>query len=138
MNTLKSYIPQLPSFAPVVLRLGIAGVVIWFGTSQLLSQAMWTSFIPDWVISLTHLSATTLVFINGLFEVVAGGLVALGFCVRPLATLLFLHMIGIIASVGLSPIGIRDIGIATGLLSVALYGNDILSWKSPASTSSSV
>ena len=135
---MKSFTEKLPYFAPTILRLGISAVIIWFGTSQLLSQSMWTSFIPDWAISLTHLSATTLVIMNGLFEVIAGSLVALGFFIRPLAGLLFLHMLGIVASVGLSPIGIRDIGIATGLLSVALYGNDLFSWKPPTSTNSSV
>ncbi len=134
---MKSYLPKLPVFAPVILRLGVAGVVIWFGTSQLLDQTMWTSFIPDWIIAVTGLTAKTFVILNGIFEVIAGTLVAFGFFIRPLAGLLFLHMLGIIATLGLSPIGIRDVGIATGLLSVALYGNDILSWKSPTSISSS-
>lgn len=115
--------------APVVLRLGTAGVIIWFGTSQLINQSIWTSFIPDWAITITFLSATKLVILNGLFEVIAGTLVAFGICIRPLAGLLFLHMIGIISSIGLSPIGVRDIGIFAGLLSVALNGSDMFSWK---------
>jgi len=129
MNSYTKYKQQFPYYAPVVLRLGIAAVVIWFGTSQLLDQAMWTSFIPDWAIALTHLSATTLVILNGLFEVIAATLVAYGVCVRPLAFLLFLHMCGIVSTIGLSATGVRDIAVAVGLLSVSLYGNDIFSWK---------
>lgn len=121
---------KLPEYAPIVARLGLAGVVIWFGTSQLMNQSMWTSFIPDWAMTVTFLSATKLVILNGIFEIIAGGLLAFGLFVRPVAALLFLHMAGIVVSVGLSPIGVRDAGIAAGLLSVALYGNDLLSWKS--------
>lgn len=125
---MNNYMKQLHHFAPVVLRLGIAGVIIWFGTSQLLDQSAWTSFIPDWAISITHLSAKVLVLFNGLFEIVTGILLAYGLFVRPIASLLFLHMCSIVMTVGLSPIGVRDIGVASGLLSIALYGYDILSW----------
>ncbi len=135
-QTYTKYAPELPRYAPVILRLGISAVVIWFGTSQLLDQSMWTSFIPDWLISLTRLSATTLVVMNGIFEVIAATLVAYGVLVRPLAFLLFLHMCGIVSTIGLSPTGVRDIAVATGLLSVALYGNDLFSWKTPTSTHS--
>jgi uncharacterized membrane protein YphA (DoxX/SURF4 family) len=125
---------RLPFFAPIVLRLGLAGVFVWFGMSQILNQAVWTSFIPDWAMHLTGLSAVTLVSLNGIFEVVASILLVLGLWVRPVASLLFLHMCGIVVSVGLDSIGVRDIAIAAGLLSIVLYGNDILSWhyKSPA------
>jgi uncharacterized membrane protein YphA (DoxX/SURF4 family) len=124
---------RLPFFAPIVLRIGLAGVFVWFGMSQILDQAMWTSFIPDWAMHLTGLSAVTLVSLNGIFEVVASILLVFGFWVRPVAGLLFLHMCGIVVTVGLDSIGMRDVAIAAGLLSVTLYGNDLLCWhyKSP-------
>ena len=125
---MKNFIKQLPFFAPIVLRLGLAGVFIWFGLSQIFDPNAWTSYIPDIAIHMTGISAFTLVIFNGIFEVAMALLLVFGIWVRPIATLLFLHMCGIIASVGLDSIGIRDIAIAAGLLSVMLYGNDLLSW----------
>ena len=136
---MKHILKKLPFFAPVVLRLGLAGVFVWFGMSQILDQTAWTSFIPDFVLNITGLSATTFVFLNGIFEIIMSVLLVFGIWVRPVATLLFLHMCGIVASVGLDSIGMRDIAIAAGLLSVALYGNDIISWRyKPAVSSESL
>lgn len=126
---MKKIMNKLPYFAPIVLRLGLSGVFIWFGMSQILDQTMWTSFIPNWIMSLTGLSPVSLVFLNGIFEVVMAILLVFGIWIRPVATLLFLHMCGIVASVGLDSIGVRDIAIAASLLSIAFYGNDIISWR---------
>jgi uncharacterized membrane protein YphA (DoxX/SURF4 family) len=125
---MKTFFGKLPFFAPIILRLGLAGVFIWFGTSQIFDQAAWTSFIPTWLADLTGLSNIKLVLANGVFELVAGILLVFGVWVRPVAALLFLHMCGIVVTVGLDSIGVRDVAIASGLLSVALYGNDIISW----------
>lgn len=125
---MKNFTKKLPFFAPVVLRLGLSGVIIWFGTSQILSPSVWTSYIPDIAMHLTGMSAFTLVIFNGIFEIVAAVFLVFGLWIRPVAGLLFLHMCGIVASVGLDPIGIRDIAIAAGLLSTTFYGNDVLSW----------
>ncbi len=119
---------QLPFFAPIVLRLGLSGVFVWFGASQILDPGAWISYIPTIAVHVTGLSSLTLVTCNGIFEVLMALLLVFGIWVRPVAALLFLHMCGIVASVGLDSIGVRDIAIATGLLSVTLYGNDIISW----------
>jgi len=125
---MRNFFKELPFFAPIVLRLGLSGVFVWFGVSQILDQSAWVSYIPDIALHLTGLSATTLVLLNGLFETIMAVLLVFGIWVRPVAVLLFLHMCGIVATVGLDSIGVRDVAIATGLLSVALYGNDIISW----------
>jgi uncharacterized membrane protein YphA (DoxX/SURF4 family) len=125
---MKNFMKQLPFLAPIVLRLGLAGVFIWFGLSQIFDPNAWTSYIPDIAIHATGISAFTLVIGNGILEVSMAILLVFGIWVRPVAGLLFLHMCGIVASVGLDSIGMRDIAIAAGLLSVTLYGNDLLSW----------
>lgn len=121
--------PHLNYYAPVVLRLGLSAVFIWFGLSQLLNQSMWISLIPEWLISMTGISAATFVILNGAFEVIAAILLAYGIFNRTIAFLLFLHLVTIIIDVGLSPIGIRDIGLAFASLAVAFYGADIFSWS---------
>jgi uncharacterized membrane protein YphA (DoxX/SURF4 family) len=125
---MKQHLKQLPFFAPIVLRLGLSGVFVWFGTSQIVDATAWTSYIPGFVAHITGLSLITLVTCNGIFEICMALLLIFGFWVRPVAAVLFLHMCAIVASVGLDSIGVRDVAIATALLSVTLYGNDIISW----------
>lgn len=114
-------------YAPVILRSGLAFVFIWFGLSQLLDQSMWVSLIPESIVSLTGLSAKTLVIFNGAFEVVLAVLLAFGVRIKIVAGLLFLHMVGIIGSLGLNAVAIRDIGLTFGLLSVFFQGADAYS-----------
>lgn len=125
---------KISSYAPVVVRLGLTFVFIWFGASQIMNQAMWTSLIPSYATDLTGLSASTVVLINGIFEIVLSVLLAFGIRIRIVATLLALHLIGIIGTVGLNGVGIRDIGLMLAMFSVALHGADVYSFdKSPQS-----
>ena len=108
----------------MVLRLGLAGVIMWFGISQLSNQGMWVGLIPAWATSLSGLSAGALVRLNGIFEVGAAILLAIGWGVRWVAALLFLHLLTIVSDLGLTAVGIRDVGLSFAMLSVALHGSD--------------
>lgn len=61
-----------------VLRIGLAFVMLWFGVSQLAHAANWYAFLPEWTNSLP-LSQAAFIHLNGLFEITAGMLLALGF-----------------------------------------------------------
>jgi len=107
-------------YAPAVLRVGISLVFLWFAFQQLTDTATWTGFVPDIAMSLSGLSAETLVLINGVFEMLAGLALVAGFYTRLAATLLALHMFHLVYIVGYSAIGVRDFGIAIATLSIAL------------------
>lgn len=115
---------NLSSYAPVILRIGVCLVYLWFGISQLTNPAMWTSYIPDYAIRLAPLSAEQLVLANGIAEVILAALILLGYRVRIFAALLALHALHILVTVGYSAIGVRDFGIFVAVLSVFLYGPD--------------
>lgn len=114
----------MKKFSPALLRVGLAMVFIWFGSNQLLNQAMWVGLIPKSLITLTGISAATFVTLNGIFEIVMAVLLAFGIGIRIVATLLFLHLITIIGDLGLNAIGIRDVGLMFAMLSVAFHGAD--------------
>ncbi len=130
----------MKKYAPVIIRLGLAFVFVWFGMTQLFDQSAWVSFIPKALTSATGMSAETFVIFNGVFEVFMASLLAFGLYTRFVGALLFLHMFAIIADVGLSPIGMRDIGLMTALLSITLQGNDFfsLSMKSSLPTDATI
>lgn len=126
---MKKFTENWPKYAPVVLRIGLAAVFFWFGFTQIIGPAAWTSLIPTWVVNLAGISATTFVLMNGIFEVCAATLLVFGFFPRIVSALLFLHIISIITDIGLGAIGVRDFGIAMGLLAIFLNGRDFLCWR---------
>ncbi len=110
---------------PAILRIGMALVFLYFGTSQLMSAAKWIGFVPHFVTAMVGGNAVLLVHINGIFELIAGLCLLVGFQVRTVALLLGLHLIGIAGSIGWSPLGVRDYGLAIATLSIFVGGADL-------------
>lgn len=109
-----------PVLGLTILRLGLAAVFLWFGFSQLADGIHWVSWVPDWAVELLHLPPAMIVLANGLFEVVCGGLLAMNMLVRPVAAILTLHFALITFDIGLTAIGVRDFGLTTATLALAL------------------
>jgi uncharacterized membrane protein YphA (DoxX/SURF4 family) len=106
------------NFGITLLRIALAFVFLWFGFSQISDAALWTSFVPPWTSAIA--SAGTMVYLNGIFEVITGSLLALG-----------IHLIVISASLGFTAIGVRDFGLGFATIALALIGTDrfALSYK---------
>lgn len=115
---------KLSTLSPVVLRIGIALVFLWFGASQLSDPSSWIGFVPDSVLSMSGLSVITLVYLNGAFEVVLGTALFFGLFTRLTALLLALHMFDITYIVGFDSIGVRDFGLSIATLAIFLQGAD--------------
>ena len=110
-------------WAPVVLRLGLATVYLWFGLTQLTDSGAWVSWVPAWTAAL-GLDPELVVLLNGAFETLLGACLAFGLFVRYAALALALHLFVIIFEIGLTAIGVRDFGLALATLALALYGSD--------------
>jgi len=115
---------NLPLFAPVVLRLGLSVVMLWFGISQLMNSGMWVGMVPNWAVALSGLEPATIVHLNGVFEVLAGTMLAVGIFTRWVAALLFVHLLIITVDLGMTAVGVRDFGLSFSLLALALFGSD--------------
>jgi uncharacterized membrane protein YphA (DoxX/SURF4 family) len=115
---------QLQSYAPIVVRYGMSIVILWFALQQFLHPATWVAYVPDGAVSITHMSAMTLVYLNALFEATFGTLLLLGWYTRIVALLLALHLFDIMWIVGYGEIGVRDFGLAIATFSVFLSGHD--------------
>jgi uncharacterized membrane protein YphA (DoxX/SURF4 family) len=103
-----------------LLRLGLAAVFLWFGFSQLINSLSWVVIVPQWAIDLAHLPPAMIVMINGIFEIILGGLLAMGFFVRIVSFVLALHLLVIAFDFGFTAIGVRDLGLVIASFAFSL------------------
>lgn len=120
----KTFSQKLSSYAPVVLRLAMAAVFVWFGVSQLANPNAWISLVPAWATNLLGASALTVVYLNGILEIILGSFLAVGFYARIVAAVLFIHLLVIVSHLGLNAIGVRDFGLSFATLAIALFEED--------------
>jgi uncharacterized membrane protein YphA (DoxX/SURF4 family) len=109
-------------FSPVFLRIGISLVILWFSSQQFLHPEMWVGFIPDYIIKISPVSATTLVHMNAALELVFGTSMLFGFFTRVSAFILALHLVDITFTLGYNSIGVRDFGLTIATLAIFLNG----------------
>ena len=114
---------QLNTYALPLLRAGLVVLFLWFGFSQVTAPGDWLAWVPEWT-SAFGVSASTIVLLNGAFEVVLGALLAVGFYTRVAALLLSVHLLLIAYEVGYNDVGVRDLSLAVATLSLALFGPD--------------
>ena len=95
-----------------ILRIGIVLVLFWFGINQVIDPSKWVFFIPDWVINNSPISPELIIVLNGGVELVLGTFILLGIFLRISAFIIALHLFSIAASLGNTPSGIRDVGLA--------------------------
>lgn len=119
------HVAYLKGVAPAaVRRYALACLFLWFGTRQLLAPSEWVAFVPDWT-GRFALPAMLLVRLNGMFEVVAAGMLAAGAYTRLAAFFLGAHLAAIAASLG-GPIGVRDGVLAAVTLALAAEPPDAM------------
>lgn len=135
----------MKNFSPILIRIVIAAVFIWFGLQQLTDPSSWFGFLPTWVNNIP-ISQTDFIYLNGCFELLLGTSLLFGFYARTCAFLLGLHLLGITYTVGYGAIGVRDFGLALTAISIAFgpispfsidaaYADDQPAILVPASTS---
>lgn len=121
---MENFLNEMKKFAPLILRVGLALVFLWFGSQQVMHPEAWVGLIPEWVTSFSGLYALHVVYSNGAFEIIFGLCLLVGYFTRVAAFLLSIHLIGIIFSVGYNDVGVRDFGLLMSTISVFLNGPD--------------
>lgn len=109
----------------LLCRIGISFVFLWFGYSQLMHPENFVSWIPKEAERILA-QPTILVILNGAFEMSFGLLLLIGVYTKIVALALGVHLALITASIGLTEIGVRDIGLTLATLSIALAKPDKL------------
>lgn len=111
-------------YSPLILRVGVAVVLLWFGFSQYKNPAQWTRMMPDYVNVILPFSKETLIYMNGSVEIILATMLLLGLFTRTIAALSTLHLLHIVTIVGYGAVGARDVAIALAALSIFLHGAD--------------
>jgi uncharacterized membrane protein YphA (DoxX/SURF4 family) len=111
---------QNTSWGILVIRIGLAGVLLWFGTQQILTPADWIGYVPVW--TSTFVNAHTLVLFNGSAEIIGGLLLLLGIFTRSTALVMGMHTVLIALSLGYTSVAIRDWGLTLSLFGLAFLG----------------
>lgn len=107
-----------------ILRIGLGITILWFGISQLLSPNNWIGYLPNWAFSLSFISTTTLVYLNGIFEIILALLLIFNQFSKNISILLSLHLILIIFHLGYNDIAIRDFGILVGFIALIFISSN--------------
>jgi uncharacterized membrane protein YphA (DoxX/SURF4 family) len=110
--------------APIVIRIAMSLVFLWFSWQQFSDATAWVGLIPAWLTNLTGMAATTIVKLNATFELIFGLALLAGYFTRTVAILLALHLLTIVIDLGYNGIAVRDVGLMFAMVSVFLYGAD--------------
>lgn len=111
-----------PETGKIILRISLSLLFLWFGISQIYSTNDWVGFVPSFASNI--IPATTIVLINGAFEILFGLMMLTGFYLKISAFLLAVHILPIAYSMGFSSIAVRDYAITLATFSLIFFGPD--------------
>jgi uncharacterized membrane protein YphA (DoxX/SURF4 family) len=115
---------ELKKYSIPLLRYSMALVFFYFAIVQLIEPSVWAGYLPDFLYSMPN--PEIFIYMNAIFEIIFGIFLALGVWTRVASLLLGLHLLGITLSIGLTPVGARDFGLAIATLVIFLHGPDEL------------
>jgi len=101
-----------------ILRVGIAITFLWIGILIFKQPEAWGTIIQPWAAGLLPIPLKQAMIGTAILDV------ALGFCllvdkyVLTVSIIAFLHLLTVIATVGIDAMTVRDIGLAAGALSL--------------------
>lgn len=110
-------------YSPLVLRIGIGIVFLWFGLTNIFNPQTLIGYLPKFVQTLP-IEPLSILLLTGIFEVVFGVFLIIGLFTRLSSLLLFLHLVVIIIGIGYNDVAVRDFGLALATLAIFLHGPD--------------
>jgi uncharacterized membrane protein YphA (DoxX/SURF4 family) len=130
---------QYKSYAPLLLRIALSLVFLWFGLNQIINQDMFLGYLPEWAMGHPRESphhhimmfmhyipnrASYLLVLNGIFEIIFGTLLLLGLFTRISALFLGIKLFFIMITLGYNDVAVRDLGLSLATFSIFLNGPD--------------
>lgn len=114
---------EYKKYVPIFLRISLSLVFLWFGYANIFNYEIFLKYIPSFVYSLP-LSLREVLFINGVFDIVFGLFLLVGFYTRISALLLSFQILAITYFVGYNGATIGNIGLFLATISIFINGFD--------------
>jgi uncharacterized membrane protein YphA (DoxX/SURF4 family) len=112
-------------YSGLALRIGIAAVFLWFGIDKFLHPAYWVNAYVGTrlisIINIVHLSASQLIYLTGVFELLVGLSLITGVFTKFFSTLGIVFLISIMFFIGLNEVTTRDLALIGGFLALILW-----------------
>ncbi len=118
MQKFNQIIDRFSHLSPIILRVFLGIVFIYFGWTSITTPDMWSGYVPEWTNFLAQ--AETLVRMHGVVEIGLGLLLVMGIQTRVVALILFFDLVHIITLLEFGSVWMRDLGLAGSLLSLGL------------------
>lgn len=112
-------------YAPIIVRISISLVFLWFGINQLISPEDFMRYLPNFLLILDY--AKTIVILNGIFETILGTFLIFGKFIKPISLILGLHLFIITFNLGYNDIAVRDFGLS--LITIAIFFGGADKWS---------
>ncbi|GEM_PF-1907996 len=111
---------NLSRYSPLLLRLSLALVFLWFGVDKFANPGYWAHQVPETIRVIAGITEDTeyaFVHAMGVFEMLVGSALAIGILTRHVAAIASVFLFSIIVTTGLTPATVRDVG----LLGISVY-----------------
>ena len=145
MEKIKKFITENKDCSVVIIRIGLALVLLWFGVNQVFDSDSFLGYMPAWAmphpahmmhfppVHVMHspiINVNAIIIFNGISEIVIGMFLLAGLYTRIFAFIAAMHLFIIAFSLGYNDIAVRDFGLALMAVSLIFSGAGSLSFDS--------
>ena len=137
MNKIINFLNKNKNYSVVIIRIGVALVLLWFGVNQIFDSDSFLGYVPAWampnhmhMMHLPQIEINTIIIFNGISEIIIGLFLLVGLYTRIFAFIAAIHLFIIAVSLGYNDIAVRDFGLALMAVSLIFSGAGSLSLDS--------
>lgn len=142
MDKIINFLNKNKNHSADIVRIGLALVLLWFGTNQVFDSGSFLGYMPAWamphpahmmhfppihVMHSSTINVNSIIIFNGISEIIIGLFLLIGLYTRIFAFIAAIHLFIIAFSLGYNDITVRDFGLALMAVSLVFSGSGELS-----------
>lgn len=104
-----------------IIRVGIAITFLWIGVLIFKNPELWGGILQPWAAGLLPIPVREAMIATAIFDFAVGFFLLIDKYTLPFSILGFVHLLTVIAVVGITAGTARDIGLAAGLLGLIIH-----------------
>ena len=114
-----------------ILRVGLAITFLWIGILILKDPVGWGGYVQPWVANLLPISLKGVMIGTALFDIIVGIFLLIDYFTWAAALLAAFHLIIVLTVSGIDVVTVRDIGLFTAALALAIsaWPENFRLWK---------